>query len=173
MQTTGVSNNVLTDKYGYGSSSAVNSGNGDQNMFLQILTTQLKNQDPTSPMDNAEMIQQLTSLSQIQESASLNKKLGSLLSLQEIVAGQNAFTQSAALVGKNVKFVDPTSEKEMSGLVSEINLKDGALTLSINGKDVPMSSIIGITSAENASNSTATDSESSSADDTATESDNA
>ena len=173
MQTTGVSNNVLTDKYGYGSSSAVNSGNGDQNMFLQILTTQLKNQDPTSPMDNAEMIQQLTSLSQIQESASLNKKLGSLLSLQEIVAGQNAFTQSAALVGKNVKFVDPTSKKEMSGIVYEVNLADGALTLSINGKDVPMSSIIGITSAENASDSTATDSESSSSEDTATESDNA
>ncbi|HEY8191445.1 MAG TPA: flagellar hook assembly protein FlgD [Alphaproteobacteria bacterium] len=50
--------------------------------FLTLLTTQLKNQDPLSPMDSTEFTNQLVQFSQVEQSINTNQKLDSLLSLQ-------------------------------------------------------------------------------------------
>jgi flagellar basal-body rod modification protein FlgD len=54
------------------------SGNLDQ--FLRLLTTQLKNQDPTSPTDTNALTQQIASLSQVEQQINTNKNLESLIS---------------------------------------------------------------------------------------------
>ncbi len=54
----------------------------DFSQFLQLLTTQLQNQDPLSPMDSTEFTNQLVQFSQVEQAINSNQKLDSLLSLQ-------------------------------------------------------------------------------------------
>lgn len=49
--------------------------------FLKLLTTQLKNQDPTSPMDSKEFTQQLVQFSQVEQSINQNKNLEKLIAM--------------------------------------------------------------------------------------------
>lgn len=74
---------------GSGSSSSGQSGDdalkslgSDYTNFLTLLTTQLKNQDPLSPMDTAQFTQQLVQFSAVEQQINGNKKLDQLISLQ-------------------------------------------------------------------------------------------
>ncbi|MGN6570973.1 MAG: flagellar hook assembly protein FlgD [Pseudolabrys sp.] len=51
--------------------------------FLQMLTTQLKNQDPTSPMDTNQFTQQLVEFAQVEQQMQQNSQLTTLVSLQQ------------------------------------------------------------------------------------------
>ncbi len=54
----------------------------DFSQFLQLLTTQLQNQDPLAPMDSTEFTNQLVQFSQVEQQINSNQKLDSLLALQ-------------------------------------------------------------------------------------------
>ncbi len=72
------------------------SGNFDT--FLQLLTTQLQNQDPTSPMDTNQFTQQLVQFSQVEQQISTNDNLKSLIAL-----GQSRSSADAvSYLGKTV-----------------------------------------------------------------------
>ena len=55
---------------------------GDYNNFLTLLTAQLKNQDPLSPMDTTQFTQQLVQFSAVEQQINGNKKLDQLIGLQ-------------------------------------------------------------------------------------------
>src|SRR3954453_5406300 len=61
---------------------ALKSLGGDYTNFLTLLTTQLKNQDPLSPMDTAQFTQQLVQFSAVEQQINGNKKLDQLIGLQ-------------------------------------------------------------------------------------------
>lgn len=69
-----------------------------QNRFLTLLTTQLKNQDPLNPMDNAQMTSQLAQISTVDGIERLNA------TLQTLLAGNvdAQAMQAADLVGRHV-----------------------------------------------------------------------
>lgn len=69
-----------------------------QNRFLTLLTTQLKNQDPLNPMDNAQMTSQLAQISTVDGIERLNSTLSKLIDGQS----ENQTLQAAALVGHGV-----------------------------------------------------------------------
>jgi len=69
-----------------------------QTTFLQLLVTQLQNQDPTNPADSSQMTSQLAQISTVQGIGTLNTSLSSLSS--QLSAGTSA--QSASLIGKSV-----------------------------------------------------------------------
>lgn len=69
-----------------------------QNTFLQLLVAQLKNQDPTNPMDSSQMTSQLAQISTVQGIGQLNTSLSSLSS--QLAAGQQS--QAALLIGSTV-----------------------------------------------------------------------
>lgn len=169
MDTTAIESVSALDKYGYTPGSQAKAAADKENLFLTILTTQLKNQDPMQPLENGDFVQQISGMASIQEQSTLNTQLSSMIQLQQIVAGQNAFTQSAALVGKYVTYVDPETQQKTSGLVSAVNLDGGALTLKVGDKDVAMSSIVGLSAEQPNAEAPAADDES---EDT-TETDNA
>lgn len=52
---------------------------GDFDQFLRLLTTQLKNQDPLSPMDSTEFTNQLVSFSGVEQQIKMNKNLENLI----------------------------------------------------------------------------------------------
>jgi flagellar basal-body rod modification protein FlgD len=66
--------------------------------FLTLLTTQLKNQDPLNPMDNAAMTSQLAQINMVDGIAKLNTTLQSLVSN----ATESEILQASALVGQGV-----------------------------------------------------------------------
>jgi flagellar basal-body rod modification protein FlgD len=54
----------------------------DFSQFLTLLTTQLQNQDPLSPMDSTEFTNQLVQFTQVEQQINSNQKLDSLVQLQ-------------------------------------------------------------------------------------------
>jgi flagellar basal-body rod modification protein FlgD len=69
-----------------------------QNRFLTMLTAQLKNQDPTAPMDSAQMTSQLAQISTVDGIERLNKTMQTLLNDSQSAQG----LQAASLVGRGV-----------------------------------------------------------------------
>ncbi|MBZ9556997.1 MULTISPECIES: flagellar hook assembly protein FlgD [unclassified Modicisalibacter] len=66
--------------------------------FMTLLVTQLKNQDPTKPMENAEMTSQLAQINTVNGINDLNETLQGIT--RQIDAGQSL--QASALIGKGV-----------------------------------------------------------------------
>jgi flagellar basal-body rod modification protein FlgD len=56
---------------------------GNFQEFLQLLTTQLKNQDPLSPLDTNQFTQQLVEFSQVEQQLKTNSDLDQLVALQK------------------------------------------------------------------------------------------
>ena len=50
----------------------------DQNMFLQLLVTQLKNQDPANPVDGTAFVTQLAQFQQLDESMSMGSDISAI-----------------------------------------------------------------------------------------------
>ncbi len=74
-------------------STAASKAKVDYDAFLQLLVAEMKNQDPTEPMDSAQFISQLASFSNVEQGIQTNDKLGQLLSGQRAVrrhAGRRA-----------------------------------------------------------------------------------
>lgn len=69
-----------------------------QQTFLKLLITEMKNQDPTNPMDSSQMTSQLAQINTVSGISSLNTTLTSLAS--QISAGQQV--SATSLIGKSV-----------------------------------------------------------------------
>ena len=71
---------------------------GNFNTFLQLLTTQLQNQDPLSPLDTNQFTQQLVQFAQVEQQLNMNTSLSTLISLQQT----SQATSAVSLLGQNV-----------------------------------------------------------------------
>ncbi|RDE51517.1 MAG: flagellar hook assembly protein FlgD [Candidatus Accumulibacter meliphilus] len=69
-----------------------------QNRFLKLLVTQLKNQDPLNPLDNAAVTSQISQINTVTGIERLNTTLETLLS----TFNEGQAVQAAGLIGKNV-----------------------------------------------------------------------
>lgn len=56
-----------------------------QNAFMQLLLTQLQNQDPTSPQADGEFLAQLAQFSSLEQLQAMNKKLDTIASIFSLV----------------------------------------------------------------------------------------
>jgi flagellar basal-body rod modification protein FlgD len=83
---------------GTGTSAATQQLTGNFDTFLQLLTTQLQNQDPLNPMDSNQFTQQLVEFSQVEQQINTNSNLQSLISLTE----GNAGSAAVGYLGKDV-----------------------------------------------------------------------
>src|SRR5262245_9520354 len=66
--------------------------------FLQLLTTQLKNQNPLDPLDTNQFTQQLVQFAQVEQQMKQNEQLATIVSLEK--AAQS--TTALAYVGQTV-----------------------------------------------------------------------
>ncbi len=96
----------------------------DSNEFLEIILTELSNQDPLAPNDTQALLEQLSSLRNIESQISLEE------SLEELVL-QNTLSQAGSLIGKLVEGVDDNSEK-VTGQVTSVRVNDGEATLQLD-----------------------------------------
>lgn len=120
----------------------------DSQMFLQLLVTQLKEQDPDSPMDSNAMITQTSQLASMQALTSLDTTDTNNFSLQQR-------TSAAELIGKDATYLDANGNTQ-SGLVSAVSFSGTTPTLTIGGNTVDFSTVTGLTAASDASTGTST-----------------
>jgi flagellar basal-body rod modification protein FlgD len=71
---------------------------GNFNTFLQLLTTQLQNQNPLDPLDTNQFTQQLVEFASVEQQINTNTNLQSLINLQQT----SEATSALQLVGSTV-----------------------------------------------------------------------
>lgn len=100
--------------------------------FLQLLITELKNQDPSSPADPTQMVSQLASFSSLEQMTQLNTNMQTVL--------ENSAT---SLIGQTVTVADPsTSSGFYSGKVMGIVYFSNTPAVQMdNGNNYPLSAI--------------------------------
>ena len=86
------------------SGNALNSLTSNFNSFLSLLMTQLKNQDPSSPMDTTQFTSELVQFAGVQQQIDSNTSLTQLIQLTQ---GSEAL-QASAVVGKQVSLTSTT-----------------------------------------------------------------
>ncbi len=104
---------------------------GAQDRFLKLLTTQLKNQDPLNPMDNAQMTSQLAQISTVDGIEKLNATLSQLLSS----SADSEALQAAALVGHQVIIAGNGLNLTDAGAVGGVELAANADQVAVTIKD--------------------------------------
>lgn len=86
---------------------------GDFTQFLTLLTIQLQNQDPLSPMDTTEFTNQLVNFSQVEQQINANQKLDNLVALNL----NNALSNSLSYVGMDVSYLSAEFHYQGAGPV--------------------------------------------------------
>lgn len=110
----------------------------DKDMFLKLLVTQMKYQDPLSPVDNNEFISQSAQFSLLEEI----QKLG-------VEFSQN---KSFQLIGKYVtaSFKNPITNRleGISGYVQGVTINDGKAVLDMGDYKIDPERVIGVRNEE-------------------------
>ena len=130
---------------GYGQSSVasmMHEDNLDKDAFLKLLLTELRYQDPISPMADKEFISQLAQFSSMEELQNLNNSLNYFLGAQMQLS---FLSQGASLMGKEVEIFDPALEQTITGKVSAIKMaENGAPQLIVNDYPYDFHAVRGI-----------------------------
>lgn len=96
--------------------------------FLKLLVTQLKNQDPMNPMENAELTSQLAQMSTVEGVNKLNASMDGLLSQMRATQA----LQGASLIGRQVLAEGNQLNLGAAGAAGGVNLAGTADSLKID-----------------------------------------
>ncbi len=107
--------------------------------FLQLLVTQLQNQDPLDPVDNSEMLAQLAQFSSLEQMNNLNESFEQLSGNMD----QLNFISASGLVGRDVTGVNAEGLL-VSGEVEGVHLDGSVVTLTVDGQILSMAGIVRI-----------------------------
>ncbi|PBB92941.1 flagellar basal body rod modification protein [Mesorhizobium sp. WSM3864] len=100
----------------------------DYQSFLKLLIAEMKNQDPTKPMDSTEYVAQLATFSQVEQSVQTNSKLDQIMQ-------SSALSQADALIGRSITAADGKT----TGTVASVKLaSSGLIAVLQDGTEVPV-----------------------------------
>lgn len=105
--------------------------------YLQLLVTQLSNQDPLSPMDNTAMVAQLAQFSALEQMNNLNESFETLSGNVD----QLNFLSAEGMLGRYVEGLD-ADKKVIKGTVKGVALNGSIVVLDVDGKALPMSGVL-------------------------------
>ena len=106
----------------------------DYQSFLKLLIAEMKNQDPTKPMDSTQYVAQLATFSQVEQSVQTNTKLDQIMS-------SSALSQADAIIGRNITSADGNT----SGTVASVTLaSSGLIAVLQDGTQVPVGAGVSI-----------------------------
>jgi flagellar basal-body rod modification protein FlgD len=95
-----------------------------------LLVTEMKNQDPTEPMDPTQTVSQLASFSAVEQAVKTNTTLSSILA-------STSLSQAGSFVGKTVTSADGS----VSGVVRSVTITDTGLTATLaDGRTIAIGS---------------------------------
>ena len=102
--------------------------------FLKLLVAQMKNQDPTDPIDASQQMSQLATFSGVEQAIKTNRHLESLIR-------ETSMSQAASLIGKTVTSADGGT----TGVIKSVAINSDGLSATLeNGKTILIQSGISI-----------------------------
>jgi flagellar basal-body rod modification protein FlgD len=104
---------------------------GDE--FMLMLLAQLKNQNPLEPVDNSQLMNQLTQLNSLQELEDVNTNLEQLVFSNELSYG-------AGLLGKTIEAIFPDG-RSMIGDVEKVTHENGRIQIQVNGQMLDLAAV--------------------------------
>lgn len=105
----------------------------DLNSFLSMMIAELQNQDPLNPMDNAQLLQQVSQIREIESNLRLVSTLESLVRSQSLASG-------TSLIGRTVKGLD-SDGKEVMGVVERVSADEKGLCVHFDNTTISMKNI--------------------------------
>ena len=115
---------------------AMTSAMGRQ-QFLQLMLTQLRNQDPLEPIENNELISQLSQFSTLEGIENLNAGFSDMLALQQLVQG-------ADLVGRKVVLQPAPDAALIEGTVTAMRRQDQQIAIEVDGQHFLLDQVVGV-----------------------------
>ena len=110
-------------------------GDIDLNDFINLMVTELQNQDPLNPMDNAQILQQMSQIRSIKSNDRLAETLDAVFLAQNVSTG-------SGMIGDWVMCLDDKSGTEnlvqLIGKVDRVVVEDGVPRLGIGNKEIPL-----------------------------------
>lgn len=104
--------------------------------FLQMLITELQNQDPMNPTNSDQIMQQISEIRNIQATSDLTSTLGS------VALGQSLATASN-LIGRQVEGL-AADGSQVSGAVSSVSIKNGSPELNVGNQTLTLANITSV-----------------------------
>ncbi len=117
------------------SNSTAGIGGLTQNDFLQLLVSQMQNQDPLNPLSSNQFLQEMASFTEVTD-------LTQLQQLTQSLVKNEVASQGLQLLGRTVTAVDPSSGQTVSGTVSSLTMQNGQPVLTIGSAQLPVSSVV-------------------------------
>ena len=111
-----------------------------QDEFLQLLVTQMRNQDPMKPVSDTEFIAQMAQFSNLEQTKAMS---GDIAKLRQ----STAFNQATALMGKQVRLL-MDEDTFTKGIVTDLTVRDGEVSLIVNGKTYELGQVVSVNSEE-------------------------
>lgn len=109
-------------------------GNLSSEDFIKVMVEELSNQDPFEPQDSGALLEQLSSLRNIESQFQLQESISSLVL-------QNQMSAAGSLIGKVVTGLNDVNDS-VEGLVTSVRLRDGEVMLELDtGHTVAMDRI--------------------------------
>ncbi|AEI10986.1 flagellar hook assembly protein FlgD [Cellulomonas gilvus] len=132
-----IDTSYATGTSGYGTSPTQSSSTLDSQAFLDLLVAQLRNQDPSSPMDSSQMMAQSTQLATMERLVELSDTSREAFALQMRAA-------AAALVGQKVTWTDAEGV-EQTGVVSGVSYRGAVPTVTVGDQEIPLDQVATVT----------------------------
>jgi flagellar basal-body rod modification protein FlgD len=110
--------------------------NVDMDVFLKLLITELQHQDPLSPMDNNQILQQVSQIREIESNSRLTE------TLEAVLLGQ-AMSTASGLIGHEIVGMTPDGE-QVTGKVDRVSVVDGKPKLIVGEHELDLKNIIEI-----------------------------
>ena len=107
-----------------------------RDQFMELLVTQLRNQDPLEPVNQQDFLGQLAQFSSLQGIEQLNTNFAESLKFQQL-------SQGGALVGRSVEYTNAQGEPK-TGLIDSARVLNGELRFQIGEDTVGLSDIAGV-----------------------------
>ncbi len=105
--------------------------------YMTLLVTQLRNQNPLEPMDNAEMTSQLVQLSQLDHLENISSTFQkALLAVQ--------MSEATGMIGKQVTFMSKDQGALTIGTVEGVEVYDGQVLLKVGSHYVDLGEVMSV-----------------------------
>ncbi len=101
----------------------------DKDAFFKLLITQLRHQDPLSPMENTEFIAQVAQFTSLEQMTNMNQTMAQFLKVQ-------ALSEGSSLIGKTIETIADENGDRLKGQVTQIAYEEGELYLYLGNTDV-------------------------------------
>jgi flagellar basal-body rod modification protein FlgD len=111
--------------------------------FMQLLTTQLKNQNPFDPVADTEFLAQLAQFSQLEETQAQRGDIADLASTMKSNTSLQGLSQASNLIGKQISYLE-NDGTEATGKVEGVRFTSAGIQLAVGEKFVPLGNITSV-----------------------------